>query len=164
MNSLLKPFGAFLLFSSFSFSSYAHDFNAGKIEVNHPWARPTAPVVKTAAVYLVINNSSQETERLLSVEVPTTIAQQAQIHHTQYSQDMAKMREVRDGLLISAAKKIEFTPGGTHIMLVGLKTPLAKGDKFPLLMRFEHSGEITVEVWVEDKPSSDAANSHHSHH
>lgn len=164
MNSILKPFGALFLVSAFSLSTFAHDFSAGKIEVNHPWARPTAPVVKTAAVYLVINNSSQKTERLLSVEVPPTVAQQAQIHHTQYSEDMAKMREVFDGLLISSKNKIEFTPGGTHIMLLGLKAPLTKGDKFPLLLRFEHSGEITVEVWVEDKPFSDATQSHHSHH
>tara|TARA_R110002167_G_scaffold123859_1_gene302971 strand:+ start:439 stop:918 length:480 start_codon:yes stop_codon:yes gene_type:complete len=159
---MLKPF--ILAFLLLSFSLFAHDINAGQIEVNHPWARPTAPVVKTGAVYLVINNPTHQAELLLSVEVPSTIAELAQIHQTEYSQNMAKMREAHSGLLIPAENSLELIPGGSHIMLVGLKTPLVEGEKFPMELRFEHSGEITVEVWVEERLTPNAATSNHSHH
>jgi copper(I)-binding protein len=159
---MVKPF--LLVFMLLSFSLFAHDFSAGKIEVNHPWARPTAPVVKTGAVYLVIKNPTHQAELLLSVEVPSTIAEMAQIHQTKYSQNMAKMREAHSGLLIPAENSLEFIPGGNHIMLVGLKAPLIKGEKFPMKLHFEHSGEITVEVWVEEMLTPNAATSNHSIH
>lgn len=35
-----------------------------------------------------------------------------------------------------------------HIMLMGLKQPLKKGDQFPLSLRFERSGDEDVTVTV----------------
>jgi copper(I)-binding protein len=43
-------------------------------------------------------------------------------------------------------------------MLFGLKEPLKSGDKFPLTLRFEKAGEVTVTVNVE------AAGADHSMH
>jgi periplasmic copper chaperone A len=40
-------------------------------------------------------------------------------------------------------------PGSMHVMLIGLKHPLARGDSFPLTLRFEKAGEQTVSVHVE---------------
>jgi copper(I)-binding protein len=34
-------------------------------------------------------------------------------------------------------------------MFIGLKTPLKAGDTFPLKLKFEKAGEVTVEVKVE---------------
>lgn len=143
---------------------FSHDFSAGKLEVQHPWARPTAPVVKTGAVYLVINNPTQQTQRLLSARVPQSVAEQAQIHQTLHTENMLKMREAQNGLLLPAKETTELTPGGSHIMLVGLKQPLVKGAKFPMQLQFENSPEVTVEVWVEVPPEANSDTSNHSHH
>lgn len=143
---------------------FSHDFSAGKLEVMHPWARPTAPVVKTGAVYLVINNPTQQTQRLLSARVPQSVAEQAQIHQTLHTENMVKMREAHQGLLLQTNGLTELKPGGTHIMLVGLQNPLIKGAKFPMQLQFENSPEVTVEVWVEDAPAVNAEVPDHSHH
>jgi copper(I)-binding protein len=58
------------------------------------------------------------------------------------------MREV-PAIEIPAGGKVALTPGGLHIMLVGLKAPLATGRSFPLVLRFEKAGEVKVEVKVE---------------
>jgi len=150
------------VFSLCSFSVLAHDFNAGKLQIEHPWARPTAPVVTTGAVYLNIHNPSAESEKLIAVKVPENIASSVQIHQITFNQDMARMREARDGLIIPAKGELALLPKGAHIMLLGLKKQLQKGDKFIATLQFEHSGELPVEVWVEDKPNQSATEgSHH---
>ena len=35
-----------------------------------------------------------------------------------------------------------------HLMLMGLKAPLKAGSSFPLKLKFEKAGEVTVEVTV----------------
>ena len=44
---------------------------------------------------------------------------------------------------------MELKPGGLHIMFIGLKAPLKAGDSFPMKLKFEKAGEVTVEVKVE---------------
>jgi periplasmic copper chaperone A len=58
------------------------------------------------------------------------------------------MREV-DAIDVPAGGKVKLEPGGLHIMLVGLKAPLAAGSSFPLTLKFEKAGELKVEVKVE---------------
>jgi copper(I)-binding protein len=44
-------------------------------------------------------------------------------------------------------------PGGFHVMLIGLKDGLKEGEKFPLKLKFEKAGEVTVQVTAE-KPGA----------
>lgn len=142
----------------------AHDYNTGKLEIGHPWARPTAAVVTTGAIYLSITNPASEADKLISVEVSANIAKHAEIHQTKYSHDMAQMREAKQGLTIAAKSTATLSPGGMHIMLVGLTQPLKLGSKFPMTLYFENSGAVTIEVWVEDTPKADTdAPSQHHH-
>ncbi|MEP0176274.1 MAG: copper chaperone PCu(A)C [Paraglaciecola sp.] len=141
----------------------AHDFKTGKLEIGHPWARPTSAVVKTGAIYFSIKNPTPDIDKLMSVEVSSNIAQQAEIHQTKFTHDMAQMREAKQGLVITAKNTTTLSPGGIHIMLVGLTRPLELGSKFPMTLHFQNSGAITVEVWVEDSPKADtdAPTQHH---
>ena len=40
-------------------------------------------------------------------------------------------------------------PGGLHLMLVDLKSPLVVGSLVPLVLQFEGAGEVTVQLKVE---------------
>jgi copper(I)-binding protein len=62
--------------------------------------------------------------------------------------DVMKMRQV-EAIEVPAGKSVELKPGGLHIMFIGLKAPLKAGDKFPLKLKFEKAGEVTVQVNVE---------------
>ena len=39
-------------------------------------------------------------------------------------------------------------PGGTHIMLEGLRAPLKAGDEFELVLKFKQAGDQKVTVKV----------------
>jgi hypothetical protein len=52
---------------------------------------------------------------------------------------------------ISAKGEVAFKQGGLHVMLIGLEQPLAAGDIVPLTLRFEHMGEMKVEVEVREQ-------------
>ena len=47
---------------------------------------------------------------------------------------------------IPAGSRIEMVPGGTHIMLEGLRAPLKTGDSFDLVLKFRNSGDRKVNV------------------
>jgi periplasmic copper chaperone A len=69
--------------------------------------------------------------------------------HTSTSSDgVARMRPVTGGLEIPAGEEVELRPGGSHIMISGLKGALAPGATLPLRLRFERGGEREVAVRV----------------
>ncbi len=47
---------------------------------------------------------------------------------------------------IPGVGRIEFKPGGYHMMLVGLTQDLKAGGTFKLTLQFEKSGAITLDV------------------
>lgn len=53
-----------------------------------------------------------------------------------------------EGLDIPAQSTVQLKPGGTHIMVTGVKQPLIAGSSFPLALHFERSGKRTVTVSV----------------
>jgi periplasmic copper chaperone A len=70
-----------------------------------------------------------------------------------------KMRPV-DSVALDPGKPVTFKPGGYHVMLTGLKSPLKAGDSLPLTFTFEHAQPITVSVQVE---AAGAAGMGHDH-
>ncbi len=115
------------------------------ILVQNAWARATAPMAKTGAVYLTIVDHGAP-DRLVSLSTP--VAQQAQLHQTTMHDHIMRMRPV-DGLAIAGPGPVTFAPGGYHVMLLGLKKALVKGDSFPLSLTFQHAGTLQVSVTVE---------------
>jgi copper(I)-binding protein len=49
-------------------------------------------------------------------------------------------------LHVAPGEKVEFAPGGLHVMLMGLKRPLKEGQVFELELLFEVAGRVTVRV------------------
>ena len=49
---------------------------------------------------------------------------------------------------IPAHGKVEFKPEGYHIMLMGLKRPLRKGERVPITLEFYRAGSLRVEAVV----------------
>ena len=53
--------------------------------------------------------------------------------------DVMKMRAVQGGLELPAGAPVELKPGGYHVMLMDLKTPLRKDTTLPLTLVFKDS-------------------------
>jgi copper(I)-binding protein len=129
-----------------------------QVEVSDAWMRATAPGQKTAAGYMVIRNKSTQPERLVGGS--SQAAAKLETHVSIQDGDIMRMREVK-GYDIPAKGSFEAKPNGSHLMLVDLKKPLKEGDKVPVVLKFEKSGEVKVDFEV--RPLGAPASGHHQH-
>ena len=81
------------------------------------------------------------------VGASTPVAANAQVHETINDNGIMKMRPVA-AVPIPPGQTVTLAPGGYHIMLIGLKHPLAAGQSFPLTLQFAHAPSVTVDVTV----------------
>ena len=128
-------------------NALAHSHEKGDLQVRHPWSRATPPGAKVAAGYLEIRNSGKKPDRLIGASTP--LARKVEMHITGHHDGVARMREV-PVFEVPAGQRVEMRPGGSHLMLVDLVRPLAKGERIPLTLRFEAAGELVVELEVQD--------------
>jgi periplasmic copper chaperone A len=141
-----KYFSLLALASSLIASSvFAADYKIGNISIDHVWARATPPAVKNGSAFMTLSNSGA-TDKLLSVT--GAVAKEIQIHSMATEAGVMRMREVKS-LDVPAGGKVELKSGGYHVMLLGLSDGLKDGMKFPLTLKFEKAGEVTVQVMVE---------------
>ena len=117
----------------------------GQVEVSDAWIRATAPGQKTAAGYMIIRNKSAQPERLVGGS--SQAAAKVETHVSIKDGDIMRMREVK-GYDVPAKGTFELKPNGSHLMLVDLKRPLKEGDKVPVVLKFEKSGEVKVDFEV----------------
>ena len=115
------------------------------IKLENAWARESPPLVTTGAAYLKIISVSDQADRILGIS--GAVAKTIEIHTHLTENGMTKMRPV-EALDVAATETTILEPGGLHVMLIGLKAPLKKGDVFPLTFKFEHAGEISVNVII----------------
>lgn len=128
-----------------AFPAFAHDGFA----VRDAYARASSPAARSGAVFMVIENHRTIDDRLIAVS--TDAAQRAELHtHLSDVQGVMRMVEVEDGIPIPAGGEHALARGGDHVMLLGLTRPLTDGDTVTLTLVFERSGELTVEVPVDD--------------
>jgi periplasmic copper chaperone A len=115
------------------------------VEVRDAWARATAPGQETGGVFLSLRNDGGEADRLLGGSTPA--ARSVEIHAMTMKGDVMRMRRQAD-VEIAANGAVELKPGGTHLMLMNLTSPLVAGTRFPLALRFAKSGGRQVQVKV----------------
>jgi periplasmic copper chaperone A len=120
------------------------DQGSSQIEVSNAWSRPTRGQAP-GAIYLTIENKGGEADRLTGAF--TDHAAMAMVHQNEVVNGVARMRMAGE-INIPAHDRIEMKPGGTHIMLEGLRAPLKTGDDFDLVLKFRASADQTVKVTV----------------
>jgi copper(I)-binding protein len=116
-----------------------------QVEIDKPWIRATAPGATTAAGYMGIRNKSSQPDRLVGGSTP--VAAKVQTHVHVKDGEILRMREVK-GYDVPANGSFQLSPGGAHLMLVELKRPLKGGEKVPVVLKFEKSGEVKVDFDV----------------
>lgn len=136
---------AALLLTPACLPAHAHDARIGSIHVIHPFAPATLPGQGSGAVYLSIKNEGTAPDRLVSLTSP---AGSLAIHSMAMDGAIMKMRELNSLPLPPTATVAMEANGSHHLMLTGLKQPLAAGDKIPLKMTFERAGTLDVLVHV----------------
>ncbi len=113
------------------------------------WARPAPDAVDASTAYLRIHNTGQHDDALVSIQ--TADAALAELHTMNMYGDVAQMRHVNI-LDIPAGETVILEPGGLHIMLMGLKHPLAEGDTLTLTLHFRSGRSVVVSAIVSNQP------------
>lgn len=129
-------------------TAFAHDYKAGALRIDHPWSRATPGGAKVGGGYLVIENTGATADRLVSVSAPS-IAGRSEIHEMAVSNGVMTMRPLDDGIAIPAGGKVEFKPGGYHVMFMELKQPLKQDERIKSVLTFEKAGPVEVEFKIE---------------
>lgn len=114
--------------------------------ISDAWVRPAMGPERPAAGYMVITNTSGQADALLSVSMAG--ASSVEIHQT--TSDASGMMGMHPipRLEVPAGGTVKLEPGGYHLMIMGLTTPLEVGSKVTLELVFERAGTVVVEADV----------------
>lgn len=132
------------------------------VTVTGALCRPTPTGRQVTGCYLTLTATTAD--RLLSVATP--VAGRAQIHESKIESNMMMMHELKEGLPLPAGQAVELKPGGDHIMLLAVETPIVMGQTVPLTLTFASAPPVVVQAAV-GQPSvteDDAYKAHDAGH
>lgn len=109
----------------------------------------------------LVNHGAAE-DRLLSGSTP--VAAEVQLHTMSMDGGVMRMRQIQGGIAIPAGGTLELRPGSYHIMFMGLKRPLRQGERFPVTLRFQRAGTISVQFAVQPVSSTGPMETGHAGH
>jgi hypothetical protein len=127
--------------------AYADDVTVGALKISAPWARATPKGASVGGGYMAITNTGNAPDRL--VGGTTDISNRFELHEMSLDNGVMKMREVGQGVEIKPGEKVEFKPGGYHVMFMGLKQQLVQGQHFKATLQFEKAGKVDVDFVIE---------------
>tara|TARA_B100000401_G_scaffold438417_1_gene386925 strand:- start:104 stop:571 length:468 start_codon:yes stop_codon:yes gene_type:complete len=144
------------LFILSSMSLFAHQFQVGNININHPYIR-FAVSSGPAAGYMTIVNMGDNPVKLINIE--TEISDYSELHTTKIYNGQVNMEHV-DFIELPAQKARSLKPGGYHIMFMNLNSDLKVGENIPAKLIFENHPEIEIIFQVEDFSEGSEHTSH----
>ena len=131
------------------------------VMVTNQWARTSPMATTMGAVYFTLNSVKDDV--LTDVMVDGAVASAAQIHETvmatadstmmgsgSTAAPAMTMQEVAE-VALPAGEDVAFAPGGYHVMLMMLKSPLKVGTDIKVTLVFKNAPEQVVTVPVLDE-------------
>jgi copper(I)-binding protein len=125
----------------------AEDVKVGDLVITEAWSRATPGGAKTGGGYLTIENKGAASDRLIGGSAD--VAGKIEVHEMAMNNGVMTMRPLDKGLTIEPGKTVKLAPGGYHLMMSDLKSPLKRGDKLPVTLEFEKAGKVTVSLDVQ---------------
>jgi periplasmic copper chaperone A len=127
--------------------AHAHDHDG--VAIVDPYLRTTGGAGSNAAAFMVLENHVNRDDRLIAAA--SDVAEHVALHtHILSAEGLMQMLPVEDGFAIPPLGQHALARGGDHIMLMGLTRDLADGDMVTLTLTFAASGEVVVEVPVDN--------------
>ncbi len=126
--------------------SVENEFRSGPFVIRNVWARPATQSDGLSAVYMVIENTGDQPDRLLHAHCEA--AETVELHQSRMENGVMKMQPV-EFVEVPPRGTVELKPGGLHVMLIGLTRDLNPGDTFELELHFEKLGHVEVQAVVQ---------------
>ncbi|HEX8568505.1 MAG TPA: copper chaperone PCu(A)C [Caulobacteraceae bacterium] len=143
---------------SLSFPAAAQTARSGDITLSGPQIRASIGRARASAGYLTIRNTGMQPDQLYFVSC--ACAEKVEMHTHQMAGGVGKMVRL-PSIIVPAGGQVTLAPGGVHLMFMGLKERLAKGDDQKVTLTFAKAGRITTTFAVVTRVGAPAAPSHH---
>ncbi len=114
----------------------------GELQIFDPFARVG---LEEGAVYFAVRNAGAEDDALVGASSP--VAEEVGLHSTMMMDGSMRMMPV-ERVPLPAGGWMALSPGGYHIMLMGLQEKLEPGDVITVELRFQRAGTVTLQVPV----------------
>jgi len=122
----------------FAFSAAAQ---SDSFSVHDAWARVPLKSKTETALYMVVENHTAQSRAIVAVS--TDAAAAAELHQMQMVKMVMTMMPVAQ-VSLPAHGRATFDPNGYHVMLFGLKTRPAVGDKINLTLKLDDGTMVPV--------------------
>ncbi len=123
----------------------------GPLEIHKPWARSSSHPPARATSPAPSCRSRTRARPTTGWSPPAArLAECIELHGIKVVGADIDMRPLANGVPIQAGHTTTLKPRGYHLLLQGVKTPLAKGSTLPITPTFEKAGAVAVEFAVEE--------------
>lgn len=119
---------------------------ASPITSSQAWARATAPRAVAGAVYLAIANGGAQEDRVVSATSPA--CERVELHRHERSEDGVLRMVAVESLALPPGATVTLQPGGDHLMLIGLKAPLAEGGRVAATLTLASGATLEIDAPV----------------
>ncbi len=130
-------------------SAGAHEYEIGKLIVEHPWVRAPADGDNKAYLYAFIHNQGETADKLIGVKAEKFGA-------VEFHAD-ARDDGQSTGIAIAPRQTMTLAPGGAYVLLLDIKKHLEVGWGLEMTLTFEKAGEVVIDAAIE---APDAAHAH----
>lgn len=114
---------------------------ATELRIDDIYARTSMKNAQNGAVFMTITNGLKRDMTIVSAS--SSVCSSTELHEHAHVDGMMVMRQVQN-ITIPSQSSVKLEPGGLHVMLMGLKKPLANGDKIDLELTFDTGTKLTI--------------------
>lgn len=141
--------GAFVAVSVGFGVATAHEYDVGKLKIEHPWLRAPKDGETNARLFMFIHNNGDKPDKLIGVK--SANIGKAELHVAPQFSALA------DSIFLPAGATVTLAPGGSYVELLDIKKINPVGWGFELALVFEKAGEVTIDAAI------DAPDALHAH-
>ncbi|MBG0811489.1 copper chaperone PCu(A)C [Methylosinus sp. H3A] len=140
--------GAALAAGGFGLAN-AHEYEKGRLKVEHPWLRAPRDGESDANLFMVVYNRGDAPDRLIGVK--SSEIGGFDLHVAPH------FAVATDAIFLPVGSKVTLAPGGSYIHLSGVEKINPVGWGFELTLLFEKAGELQIDAAI------DAPDATHAH-
>jgi copper(I)-binding protein len=142
------------------FSSLVFALETGPdVTIDEAWVRAMPPGQHNTAAYLSVNNLSSGAMEIVGVS--TDSSEKAEMHVSREVDGYTRMEQL-ETLPLPARETVRMSPGGIHLMLLGLDPMPAPGSSVRICLELSSGGSACVDAPVQ-KSATDSGGHQHDH-
>lgn len=138
-------------------SSLVPSLVAAEVVIEQAWVRAMPPTQRMTAAYLTVINRGDGPVKITGASSP--LASAAELHESREVDGYTRMERLHQ-LPLAAGEAVHLSPGGMHLMLMGLEHMPAPGSTVQLCLSLSAGEAVCVDAPVK----KDAGTTDHRHH